>query len=63
MVFNATLNNILVISWRSVLLGKETEMRRENHRPVQSHCQTLSHNVVNLAMVEIRTHNFSGGVH
>jgi hypothetical protein len=60
MVFNATLNNILVIS---VLLGSETEMRRENHRPVQSHCQTLSHNVVNLAMVEIRTHNFSGGVH
>jgi hypothetical protein len=46
MVFNATFNNISVISWRSVLLVKETEVPGENHRPVASHSQTLSHNVV-----------------
>ena len=46
MVFNATLNNISVISWKSVLLVEETGVPRENHRPVASHCQTLSHNVV-----------------
>jgi hypothetical protein len=43
MVFNATFNNISVISWRSVLLVEET---REKHRPVASHWQTLSHYVV-----------------
>jgi hypothetical protein len=37
MVFNATLNNISVISWRSVLLVEETGVPRENHRPVASH--------------------------
>jgi uncharacterized DUF497 family protein len=31
MVFNATFNNISVISWRSVLLVEETEIPRENH--------------------------------
>jgi len=41
MVFNATFNNISVISWWLVLL-----VRRENHRPAASHWQTLSHNVV-----------------
>ena len=43
MMFNATFNNISVISWRSVLLVEETG---ENHRPAASHGQTLSHNVV-----------------
>jgi hypothetical protein len=33
MVFNATFNNILVISWRSVLLVKETGVHGENHKP------------------------------
>jgi hypothetical protein len=47
MVFNATFNNISVISRRSVLLVEETT----------SHCQTLSHNVVHLALIEIRTRN------
>ena len=36
-VFNATFNNISVISWRSVLLVKETGVYGENHRPVASH--------------------------
>jgi len=34
MVFNATFNNITVISWRSVLLVEKTG---ENHHPVASH--------------------------
>jgi hypothetical protein len=55
MVFNATFNNISVISWRSVLLVEETWEPGENHRPVASHSQTLSHNVVHLALIEIRT--------
>jgi hypothetical protein len=45
MVFNATFNNISVISWRSVLLVEETRVLGENHRPVANHRQTLSHNV------------------
>ena len=46
MVFNATLNNMSVISWRSVLLEEETKVPGENHRPATGHRQTLSHNVV-----------------
>jgi hypothetical protein len=46
MVFNATFNNISVISWWSVLLVEETWVPGENHRPVASHWQTLSHDVV-----------------
>ena len=38
MVFNATFNNISVISWRSVLFIEET---RKNHWSVTSHWQTL----------------------
>jgi hypothetical protein len=37
MVFNATFNNIAVISWQLVLLVEETGEPRENHRPVASH--------------------------
>ena len=39
-VFNATFNNISVISWRSVLLMKEPDVTGENHRPVASHMKT-----------------------
>jgi len=46
MVFIATFNNISIISWRSVLLVEETRAPEENHRPVASHKQTLSHNVI-----------------
>jgi hypothetical protein len=31
MVFNATFNNISVISWQSVLLVEETEVHGENY--------------------------------
>jgi hypothetical protein len=37
MVFNATFNNISVISWRSVLLVEETGGYGENHPPDESH--------------------------
>jgi hypothetical protein len=39
MVFNTTFNNISPISWWSVLLVKETEVPRENHRSATSHWQ------------------------
>jgi hypothetical protein len=35
-VFNATFNNISVISWLLVLLVEETRVSGENHRPVAS---------------------------
>ena len=66
MVFNATFNNISDISWQSVLMVEETGVPGENHRPVASQLQTLSHNVVSsipLAKNMIRTHNFSGDRH
>ena len=63
MEFNANFNNISVIFWRSVLLVKETSRPEENHRTVASHWQTLSHNVVHLALIEILTHNISGNRH
>ena len=46
MVFNATFNNISVISWQSVLLVEKTRVPKEKHWPVASHWQTLSHNIV-----------------
>ena len=46
MVFIATFNNISVISWQSVLFVEETGVPGENYRPVSSHWQSLSNNVV-----------------
>jgi hypothetical protein len=40
MVFNATFNNISIISWLLVLLMDETGVPVENLRPVASHWQT-----------------------
>ena len=53
-VLNATFNNISVISWRSVLLVEEIGIPGENHRPVASHWQTLSHNVVSSILCDKR---------
>ena len=50
-VLNDTFNNVLFISGRSALLVKETGVPRENHRPVASHWQTLSHNIVTLVVI------------
>ena len=62
---SSTFNNISVISWRSVLLVEETEVTGENHQPVASHWQTLSHNVVSSTSRHERgsTPNFSGDRH
>jgi hypothetical protein len=49
-VFNATFKNISVISSMTVSF-----IGGGNHRPVASHWQTLSHNVVHLALSRIRT--------
>jgi hypothetical protein len=46
MMFNATFNNISVISWWSDLFVEETRVPGENHRPEASHRSTLSHTVV-----------------
>ena len=53
-VFYATFNNISVLSWWSVLLVEEHRVPGQNHRPVASRLQTLSHNVVS------STHRLSG---
>ena len=45
-VFNATFNNISVISWRSVLLVEKTT-------DLSQVADKLSHNVVHLTMIEI----------
>ena len=62
MVFNATFNNISIISWRSVLLVEESGVPGENHRPAASHCQALSHNVASSTprLSGNLTHNVSG---
>jgi len=51
MVFNATFNNISVISWRSVLLVEKTGV---NHRLATSHRQILLYRV-HLTLNEVRT--------
>ena len=64
MEFNATFNNISVISWRSVLLV-DTGISGENHRPASSHRQTLSNNIVSSTSLlgGVRTHNVNGDGH
>jgi hypothetical protein len=46
MEHNVTFNNNSVISLLLVLLVEEYRVPGENHRPVASHGQILSHNVV-----------------
>ena len=62
-VFNATLNNIAMPSLGLVFLVEEIGGRGENKQPVACYWQTLSHNVVHLVLIEIRTHNISGDRH
>jgi hypothetical protein len=60
MVINTTLNNISAISWLSVLLVEETGGPGENHRPVASHRQTLSHNAILNISRQQRRHTMWG---
>ena len=64
MVINTDLNNIWAISWQPILLVEETGVPGENHRPVASYWQTLSHNIVSSThrLSGIRTHNVSGNM-
>ena len=54
MMFNATFNNISVVSWQQVLLLEETGVHGENHQPVTSHLQTSSHNVISSTPRHVR---------
>jgi len=64
MVFNATFNNISVISRRAVLLVGKTRVPTEDNRHVASHWQTLLHNVVsNTPWAGFELTTFSGGRH
>ena len=62
MVFNATFNNISVISWWSVVLVEETEYP-EKTTDLSQVTDKLYHIMlyrVHLTMDEVQTHNFSG---
>ena len=52
-----SLSTIYQLSWRSVLLVVVIGVPRENHRPVASHWQTLSHNVVSSTLRHERGSN------
>jgi hypothetical protein len=55
-VFNATFNNISVILWQFYWWRKPECPEKTTDLCVASHWQTLSHNVVHLALIGIQTH-------
>ena len=63
MVFNATIHNISVISWRSVLLVEETGVPGEYPEKTTDKLYRIMLYQVHLSLSMIRTHNLSGNRH
>ena len=63
LLFNATFNNISVISWRSVLLAEETVEPEENRLPQTDKLYHIMLYRVHFATSETRTHNCKHWVH
>jgi hypothetical protein len=63
MVFNATFNNISVISWQSVLLVEETRVPKSLIYPKPEKLYHIMLYQIHLAMNRIQTHNFSDDRH
>jgi hypothetical protein len=66
MVFNATFNNILAISWRSVLLVEVKPDYPENttdQPQITENCYCIMLYRVHLVMSGVRTHSLSGDRH
>ena len=60
MVWSGLMVLIATFSGGQLLLLEETGGSGENHRSVANHGQPLSHSVMHLDLIKIRTHTISG---
>ena len=63
MVFNEALNNISVIWCSQFYWWRKPEDPEKSTDLSQVTDKLLSHNIVHLALIEIRTHNINGDMH